>query len=72
MAQTAARQADDRILLTVEEAAARLKIGRTHAWSMAKTGSLPTVRLGKCVRVPVAALMRMYSGVDHAQGRRGL
>ena len=52
------------LLLTVEEAAAVLRIGRTLAYSMAhryeETGGadgLPVIRLGNCLRVPRWALL---------------
>lgn len=47
---------DERLLLTVEEAARRLGIGRTLAWRLVRSGDLPSVRLGRLVRVPRGAL----------------
>lgn len=49
-------QVRERLLLTVEEAAERLGIGRTLAWRLVRSGDLPVVRLGRCVRVPCQAL----------------
>ena len=46
----------ERLLLTVEEAAQRLGIGRTLAWQLVRQGELPVVRLGRCVRIPWQAL----------------
>ncbi len=46
----------ERLLLTVEEAARRLGIGKTLAWELVWAGVLPSVRLGRCVRIPLAAL----------------
>lgn len=46
----------DRLLLTVEEAAERLGIGKTLAWGLVWDGVLPSVRLGRCVRIPLRAL----------------
>lgn len=56
--------------LTVEEAAALLRIGRTSAYALArewqetggKTG-LPVVRLGRQLRVPRAALEALHASV---------
>ncbi len=45
-----------RMLLTVEEAAQWLGIGRTLAWRLVQEGKLPSVRLGRCVRVPRSEL----------------
>ena len=46
----------ERLLLTVEEAAQRLGIGKTLAWELVWAGVLPSIRLGRCVRVPRRAL----------------
>lgn len=43
---------NERLLLTVDEAAQRLGIGRTLAWRLVQAGQLPSFRLGRCVRVP--------------------
>ncbi len=48
--------ATERLLVTVEEAARRLGIGKTLAWELVWQGVLPSVRLGRCVRIPLAAL----------------
>jgi excisionase family DNA binding protein len=49
---------DDRtlVLLTVEEAAERLRIGRTTCFNLIRTGALESVTIGHLRRVPVAAL----------------
>ncbi len=44
------------LLLTVEETADILRVGRTLAWALVRDGVLPSVRLGRCVRVPLRAL----------------
>ena len=56
MAEAMAGTTSDRLLLTVEEAARRLGIGKTLAWELVWAGVLPSVRLGRCVRIPLAAL----------------
>jgi excisionase family DNA binding protein len=43
-------------LLTVEETAAYLRVGRGLAYELIRRGELPAVRLGRLVRVPRAAL----------------
>ncbi len=50
------RIASERLLLTVEEAARRLGIGRSLAWQLVREGKLPSVRLGRLVRIPVRTL----------------
>jgi excisionase family DNA binding protein len=47
-----AETVNERLLLTVEEAARRLGIGRSLAWRLVRSGELPSVRLGRLVRVP--------------------
>lgn len=57
---------NDRLTLTVEEAGKRLGIGRCLAYEMAKTGQLPTLRLGRRVLVPVAALEAWLANATQA------
>lgn len=45
-----------RVLLTVEEAAERLGIGRTFAWRLVGTGVLKSVQIGRLRRVHVDAI----------------
>ena len=40
------------LLLTVEEAAARLGVGRTFAYALVKSGELESVPVGRLRRVP--------------------
>jgi Helix-turn-helix domain len=67
------RDAKQPVLLTVEEAARVLRIGRTKAYDMARewrvTGGkagLPVVDFGNVLRVPVAALAERL-GVEASQ-----
>lgn len=54
---------DDACLVyTVLEAARILGLTKNSAYLAAKRGSLPTVRLGKQIRVPKAALHAMIEG----------
>jgi excisionase family DNA binding protein len=46
----------DRLLLRVSEAAEMLSVARSKAYAMVQTGELPSVRLGKSVRIPVRSL----------------
>lgn len=54
-----------RATLTVEEAAVVLGIGRTLAFELARKGQIPTIRLGRRILVPRAALDRMLEGDTH-------
>lgn len=44
------------VLLTVEEAAVCLRIGRTTCFNLIRTGALESVTIGHLRRIPVAAL----------------
>jgi excisionase family DNA binding protein len=45
-----------KLLLKAEEVARRLSVGRATAYEMMAGGILPTVRIGRSVRVPARAL----------------
>lgn len=49
-------QHEQRTLLTVEEAAEKLALGRTTVFGLIKSGKLPSVRIGRLRRVPLDAL----------------
>ena len=55
----------DRIVLTVEEAAKLLRISRGLAYEMVRQGALPSIRLGlRRILVPRQALERMLDRGD--------
>nr|WP_189081247.1 helix-turn-helix domain-containing protein [Mangrovihabitans endophyticus] len=45
-----------RLILTIEQAARRLGIGRTLMYSLVMTGKIESVTIGRLRRVPVEAL----------------
>jgi excisionase family DNA binding protein len=47
---------------SIDEAAIILGISRGSAYVAAKRGDIPTIRIGKRLLVPLAALERMLSG----------
>ena len=47
---------------TVEEAAVLLGIGRMSAYQAARKGEIPTIRVGRRVLVPIAALECLLGG----------
>ena len=60
-------------VLTVEEAAARLRISRNAAYAAARQWrvtngrqGLPCIEIGRCLRVPRAGLDAMLHGTDAA------
>lgn len=46
----------DQLLLTVDEVAHALGLGRSKTYMLIAAGKLPSVRVGRSVRVPRAAL----------------
>jgi excisionase family DNA binding protein len=55
----------DRLTLSVPEAALRLGISRTLAYELVSRGGLPSVRLGRRIVIPIAALSQMISDSTH-------
>jgi excisionase family DNA binding protein len=53
---TAERPMPARVLLTVDEAAEQLGIGRTLAWRLVSDGELESVQIGRLRRVPASAI----------------
>lgn len=45
-----------RLTMTIPEAAEKLGIGRNQGYEAAKSGQIPTIKIGKRLLVPVAAL----------------
>jgi excisionase family DNA binding protein len=64
---------DNRVVLTIEQAAERLGIGRTTMYALIKTGQIRTVTIGRLRRVPafcldeyVQKLLSTPTQLDHA------
>lgn len=47
-----------RLLLRIPEVAETLGIGRTKIYEMIATGELPTIRIGRAVRISVTTLQK--------------
>jgi excisionase family DNA binding protein len=54
---------------TVDEAAKKLGIGRNHAYEACHSGDLPSIRIGKRLLIPAAALDRLLDGAVVSRGR---
>jgi excisionase family DNA binding protein len=54
--------------LTIEEAAEELGISRGKGYDAAKSGEIPTIKIGRRLLVPRVALDRMLEGVSVAAG----
>lgn len=48
----------EKILLTPQEAAEALGIGRTKTYQLIGSGTLPVIRIGRSVRIPVDGLRK--------------
>lgn len=48
--------ANEKLLLKIEEAGQMLSVGRAKAYLMAASGEIPTVKMGRSIRVPLAKL----------------
>jgi excisionase family DNA binding protein len=53
-----------RLTLTVEEVAATLGISRAFAYEAVRRGEIPSIRIGRRVLVPRAALEKLLDGAD--------
>ena len=62
MKANAAAQPRTRLTLTVEEVAATLGISRAFAYEAVRRGEIPSIRIGRRVLVPRAALERLIDG----------
>jgi excisionase family DNA binding protein len=62
---------EDRILLSVPEAARLVGISKTHAWEQVRRGDWPSLRIGKNVRVPRAFLEDLARGARPQRDQQG-
>lgn len=49
------------LVLTVQDLASVLGIGKNQAYALIKTGKIPCIRIGKCIRIPQTALLDFLS-----------
>lgn len=54
-------QGNDSVVLTISECAELLRVSRGSAYEAARTGRLPTIRIGRRLLVPRVALEKMLS-----------
>ena len=59
---------ETRVQIPLEEAAGMLDISRWLAYKLARSGGLPTNRVGRNLYVPVAVLRRFEQGLPLAAG----
>lgn len=54
-------------LVTVEEMGAYLRISRNAAYELVKTGALRSIKYGRLIRVPKAALLEGSAREEHPE-----
>ena len=59
------------LVLTVEEAAERLGIGRTVMYALVSSGAVESVRIGRLRRVPTDALVTFLDSLRAAHREEG-
>jgi excisionase family DNA binding protein len=59
---------NESLVLTVGEAARLLRLSKTTTYDQIRQGSIPSIRMGKRILVPRAALMRM---LEETTGKAG-
>jgi excisionase family DNA binding protein len=57
------------VLLTVEDAAQALALGRTKVYELVESGALRSVKIGRSRRIPVQALHEFVSDINLEVGR---
>ena len=60
-------QEKEKLVLSIEEAAKVLGISRTLGYQAARTGELPTIRIGGRILVSRRAIERMLEGDEHIE-----
>jgi excisionase family DNA binding protein len=58
---------EDRLVFTVEEAAQLLGISRSFAYEAVQRGEIPSMRIGKRILVPKAALQRHLLSIGYSR-----
>jgi excisionase family DNA binding protein len=52
-------RSEDKPVLSIEETRRILGLGRSSAYNAVASGEIPTIRIGRLVKVPTAGLRRM-------------
>ncbi len=63
---------DESYVLTVEEAAQYLRVGRSACYEAVRLGQIPSIRVGRSIRVPRLALERLMAGESDQRVPAGL
>ena len=66
--QTLQKDSNDSLVLTVGETAKLLRLSKTTVYDQIRQGSIPSIRIGKRILIPRAALMRKLEEVVGKDG----
>ena len=66
--QTVERDSNDSLVLTAGETARLLRLSKTTVYDQIRQGSIPSIRIGKRILIPKAALMRKLEEVVGKDG----
>ena len=66
--QTVDRDSNDSLVLTAGETARLLRLSKTTVYDQIRQGSIPSIRIGKRILIPKAALMRKLEEVVGKDG----
>jgi excisionase family DNA binding protein len=58
----------DKLLVSPEEAAELLGVGRSTVYDLMRTLALPSVKIGRCRRIPLATLREFVDALASAAG----
>lgn len=58
----------EKLLLKPTEVAETLRIGRSLVYGMLASGELPSIRVGRCIRVPKTSLEKWINDHEKARG----
>lgn len=58
----------DKPLLKPNEVAEMLRIGRSLVYGMLATGELPSIRVGRCIRIPKVSLEKWIANQENVRG----
>jgi len=53
---------EGKLTITIDEAGAQLGLSRATAYKLAHSGAIPTIRLGRQLKVPVVQLEKLLNG----------
>ena len=66
--QTVEKDSNDSLVLTAGETARLLRLSKTTVYDQIRQGSIPSIRIGKRILIPRAALMRKLEEVVGKDG----